>query len=151
MYINGIDEKDNQIINLLRENSKMTTTEIGKRVNLSRTAVKNRITELERKGIIKGYSIRICTDSLPQMMTFITTIETEPNSFDKVAEYLKNNPYVVTLCQVSGECSLEAICVAESIEEMRYFAKKLRNENIGLRRLSAVNVWEVMKGSVLPY
>ena len=40
MKINGIDEKDNQIINLLLEDSRMSYSDIGDRIGLSRTAVK---------------------------------------------------------------------------------------------------------------
>ena len=59
MKINGIDEKDNQIINLLLEDSRMSYSDIGDRIGMSRTAVKKRISELEKSGLIKGYSMVI--------------------------------------------------------------------------------------------
>ena len=149
MKINGIDEKDNQIINLLLEDSRMSYSDIGGKIGMSRTAVKKRISELERSGLIKGYTVILDPQSSPSMMTFITTIETEPNAFDEVAEVLKNEKCVVTLCQISGDSAMHAVCVAESIEEMRGFAKKIRTTCPGLKRLQACNVWEVMKGSVL--
>ena len=149
MKINGIDEKDNQIINLLLEDSRMSYSDIGDRIGMSRTAVKKRISELEKSGLIKGYTVVLDPQSSPSMMTFITTIETEPNAFNEVAEVLKNEKCVVTLCQISGDSAMHAVCVAESIEEMRSFAKKIRTNCPGLKRLQACNVWEVMKGSVL--
>lgn len=149
MKINGIDEKDNQIINLLLEDSRMSYSDIGDRIGLSRTAVKNRISELEKSGLIKGYTVVLDPQSSPQMMTFITTIETDPNAFDEVADVLKNEKCVITLCQISGDSAMHAVCVAESIDEMRAFAKKIRNTCPGLRKFHACNVWDVMKGSVL--
>lgn len=149
MKINGIDEKDNQIINLLLEDSRMSYSDIGDRIGLSRTAVKKRISELEKSGLIKGYTVVLDPQSSPQMMTFITTIETDPNAFDEVADVLKNEKCVITLCQISGDSAMHAVCVAESIDEMRAFAKKIRNTCPGLRKFHACNVWDVMKGSVL--
>lgn len=149
MKINGIDEKDNQIINLLLKDCRMSYSDIGDKVGLSRTAVKKRISDLEASGLIKGYTVILDPQKSPEMMTFITTIETDPNAFDEVANVLKNEKCVITLCQVSGDSSMHAVCVAENIEEMRNFAKKIRNTCPGLRKFHASNVWEVMKGSVL--
>ena len=150
MRINGLDEKNNLILELLRQNARMSNTEIGEKIGLSRTAVKNRIREMEESGIIKGYSAVIDPQSSPEMMTFITIVETVPHVFDTVASLLKNEPCVVTLCQLSGECRLHAVCVAESIPAMRDFAKRMRNSTPGLKSIGAYNVWEVLKGNVLP-
>ena len=85
----------------------------------------------------------------PETMIFITTIETDPNAFDGVASTLKNEKCVVTLCQISGDSAMHAVCMADSVEEMRAFAKRIRNTCPGLKKFHACNVWETMKGSVL--
>ena len=55
--IKGIDETDNKIIELLTDNARMSYSEIGERLSISRTAVKNRIDALEKSGVIKGYTV----------------------------------------------------------------------------------------------
>ncbi len=97
MEINGLDVKDNQIVALLQQNARLTCSEIGEKVGLSRTAVKNRMTALEKFGIIKGYTAIVDPHSSPEMMTFISTVETEPGAYDQVAELLKGEKCVVTL------------------------------------------------------
>ncbi|NJE55577.1 Lrp/AsnC family transcriptional regulator [Thermococcus sp. 21S9] len=52
----GIDEKDREILRILRSNGRITLTELGKRVNLSPASVKSRLEKLERLGAVKGYS-----------------------------------------------------------------------------------------------
>ena len=47
MWIKSLDGIDNKILNLLLDNGRMSYSEIGDIVGLSRTAVKNRIIELE--------------------------------------------------------------------------------------------------------
>ena len=46
MWIKGIDGIDNKIINLLLEDGRMSYSEIAEKVDLTRTAVKNRISAL---------------------------------------------------------------------------------------------------------
>jgi DNA-binding Lrp family transcriptional regulator len=55
MEISGLDDIDNRIIELLRENARISYSEIGNAVGKSRVAVKTRIDQLEKKGIIRGY------------------------------------------------------------------------------------------------
>ncbi|MDD7278439.1 MAG: Lrp/AsnC family transcriptional regulator [Oscillospiraceae bacterium] len=149
MHIDSLDAIDNQIINLLLDDARMGYSEIGEKVGLSRTAVKTRIASMERQGIIKGYKAIIDPQAAPETMIFITTIETDPNAFDGVASTLKNEKCVVTLCQISGDSAMHAVCMADSVEEMRAFAKRIRNTCPGLKKFHACNVWETMKGSVL--
>jgi DNA-binding Lrp family transcriptional regulator len=150
MRINGIDEKDNEIVNLLLQDSRMSYSEIGERIGMTHTSVRKRIANLEKNGIIKGYSIIVDPQMAPRAMTFIATVETEPAAYDEITEILRREDVVVTLCQIAGDCCLHAICVADSLQEMRDFAKRMRNAHVGLKRFSANTVLEVMKGNVLP-
>ena len=71
MHINGIDEKDNEIVNLLLKDARMSYSDMGETIGLSRTAIKNRVAALEKKGIIAGYRAIIHPQESPEMMTFI--------------------------------------------------------------------------------
>jgi|TARA_R110000850_G_scaffold109659_1_gene222753 Lrp/AsnC family leucine-responsive transcriptional regulator len=51
----AIDSLDKKLLKLLQENSKQTTKELSLHLNLSVTAVYERIKKLEKAGIIKGY------------------------------------------------------------------------------------------------
>ena len=51
MQINGIDEKDNRIINLLLKDGRMSYSDIGEQESLSFTGVKNQMTPLHLQGI----------------------------------------------------------------------------------------------------
>ena len=52
MAISGLDDVDNRIIELLRQNARLSYSDIGKAVRKSRVAVKTRIEQLEKNGII---------------------------------------------------------------------------------------------------
>ncbi len=55
--INMLDEKDFQILEVLKQNSKFTTQQIAKKINIPITTIHNRIKKLEKLSIIKGYTV----------------------------------------------------------------------------------------------
>lgn len=150
MHINGLDEIDNQIVNLLIEDARLTYSEIGEKVGLSRVAVKNRVSALEERCIIKGYHADVDPLEAPKMMTFVAVIKTRADSYDLISDALEQEACVITLCKMSGDNILHAICVADSMAEMNKFAWKVRNKYEGLLSFSAQMVWEIKKGCVLP-
>ena len=54
MYLNGLDEIDQKIVQLLIKNARFSYSDIGKEVRISRVAVKARIQALEKKGLLKN-------------------------------------------------------------------------------------------------
>ena len=56
MYLNGLDELDQKIIQLLIENARISYSDIGEKIGISRVAVKARIQSLEKKGVIEEYT-----------------------------------------------------------------------------------------------
>ena len=54
MFLNGLDQLDQKIVELLIGNARMSYSEIGDQVGISRVAVKSRIQALEERGIIEG-------------------------------------------------------------------------------------------------
>lgn len=150
MYISGIDQKDNEIINLLLEDGRMSYSDIGKRVGLSRTAVKNRIAVLEEKHIIEGYKVVINPQESPEMMTFLVNTETSPEAFDAVKERFAKAAETVTLIQTTGKCHLTAICVSTDMKSMRSFVNDMYKAVDGISYINASAVMDVIKGSVIP-
>ena len=49
MHFLGLDEQDNAILNLIKDNARMSYSEIGERIGLSRPAVKNRMDAMQQK------------------------------------------------------------------------------------------------------
>ncbi len=55
MHIEGLDELDNKILETIRNDARLSYSDIGEKVGVSRVCVKNRMAALEQRGIIKGY------------------------------------------------------------------------------------------------
>lgn len=119
MQSDGLDPKDIEIIELLKNNARLTYSEIGEKVGLSRTAIKNRVSAMEKAGIIKGYHASIESFASPTMMSFVVNLETKPEHFDEAKAYFQQAEETKTLIQTSGRCHLLAICVASDVPAMR--------------------------------
>lgn len=59
MKDNKLDETDVKIINALRDNSRISMTDLGKKVFLTSQAVRNRVNRLQDLGIVERYTINI--------------------------------------------------------------------------------------------
>ena len=150
MWIKGIDGIDNQIINLLLDDARMSYSEIAQIVGLTRTSVKNRITALEEQGIISGYRAVVNPQKAPEMMTFVMNVETRPEHFEEAKKKLIEAKQTVTIIETTGNCHLVLICVASNVEEMRYFVNRIYKEIDGISSINAHSVLDVLKGSVIP-
>lgn len=150
MQIHGIDETDNRIVQLLLKDGRMSYSDIGEKVGLSRTAVKTRIAALERSGIIKGYKAIIDPQSAPEMMTFVMNIETKAENFDECKQIFCDAEETVTIVQTTGNCHLVAICLSPDVKTMRTFVNNIYRRVPGILSINAHSVLDVVKGSIIP-
>ena len=56
MFLDGLDELDQKIVKLLIQNARMSYSDIGEKIGISRVAVRSRVQALEQKGIIEEYT-----------------------------------------------------------------------------------------------
>lgn len=80
--IGQLDETDLKILNLLKENAKLGTKEIGSKVGLTVTPTFERIRRMEKKGIISGYSARIDPKALGKQLMVFCQVSLKTHSTD---------------------------------------------------------------------
>ena len=118
MFLDGLDQLDQQILQLLIRNARMSYSEIGQQVGISRVAVKARIQALERRGVIEEYTTVINPQKISGAVSCYFEIETTPESLMEVARRLKENETVTQIYRVTGKSKLHVHGVASSNEEM---------------------------------
>jgi len=75
-----MNEKDSEILSILRENAVTPKAEIARRVGLAPSVVADRIRRLEESGVIKGYETRLDPKAMGlPLLTFIFVSELKPN------------------------------------------------------------------------
>lgn len=149
MQSDELDPRDVEILELLKNNARLTYSQLGERVGLSRTAVKNRISAMEKAGIIRGYHARIEPFASPAMMSFIVTLETKPEHFAEAKAYFQRAEETKTLIQTSGRCQMIAICAAKDVPAMRSWINAVYRDVRGIVSINAHSVLDVAKGSII--
>lgn len=129
---NQLDDVDKLIIYRLMEDARNTTApEIANEVNVSPGTIRNRIKQLEKNGIIKGYHADINFSNVGKRLINIfkcsSPIKKHPNLGKKALQI----PGVINVRKImSGEENLYVKAVAESIEEITEIANEL--EDLGI-------------------
>lgn len=118
MFLDGLDELDQKIVQLLIKNARMSYSEIGQQIGISRVAVKMRVQALEDKGIIEEYTTIINPQKISGAVSCYFEIETKPEALMEAAEVLKKNDTITQIYRVTGKSRLHVHAVASSHEEM---------------------------------
>ena len=150
MNVSNLDTKDRAIIAQLKKDARMSYSDIGQAVGLSRTAVKNRMQALESSGVITGYGVRLNIPDAGEKWAFVVNVETKAENFQDAYQVLSSSPHVVTLIQTTGNCHFLAICTANDAREIRDFVRELYNTVPGILSINQHKILDVIKGRLLP-
>jgi len=111
-----MDEIDRQLLALLRINARTPVATLAKKLQIARGTVQNRMSKLEREGVIAGYSVRLKPEVDEHRIAALMTIAVEGNNADKVLRTLRGDPAVQTLHTTNGRWDIVAELRADSLE-----------------------------------
>ena len=116
-----LDDYNWRILEELQRNARITTVEIGKRINLSAPAVSERIRKLEEEGYIRGYRTVVDFDKLGLSVPVFIQFKGTRISHGEMLKLVDTMPEVVEWYGVTGtHCSLLKIVVptTKKLEEV---------------------------------
>lgn len=125
MFLEGLDALDQKIVRLLIENARISYSDIGQEVGISRVAVKARIQALEQRGIIEEYTTIINPQKISGAVSCYFEIETLPDTLAEVTETLKENEAITQVYRVTGKNKLHVHAVAASSEEVEKLIREV--------------------------
>ncbi|MCP3966473.1 MAG: Lrp/AsnC family transcriptional regulator [Lentisphaerae bacterium] len=113
------------ILNLLRENARISAKEIGARVGVDEAKVEGIIKELEQSNIIKGYKAILNEGALDDNSTrALIEVKVTPQrdgGFDRAAKRICRFPEVTDCYLVSGDYDLRLEVTGSSLQEIASF------------------------------
>lgn len=111
--------KDDQpLLNLLRENSRRSVSEIAKKLGVSRTTVQQRMERLESTGVIQGYTIKLNPQLQQQQVSAYVMISLVARKSAEVTRQLQKHQQLDMLCTISGQYDLLARVTAPTTEAL---------------------------------
>jgi DNA-binding Lrp family transcriptional regulator len=121
MYKDKIDEK---IIEYLKEDSRESFVDIGKKLKLSESAVRRRVKQLVDNGTIKKFTLEIGEENTTSAIVLVSVDSATETS--KVSAKLAKLEGVKTVYEITGQYDITTIISASNISEINTSIDALR-------------------------
>jgi Lrp/AsnC family leucine-responsive transcriptional regulator len=97
------DERNVELLRLLRSNPRMSVAELARSVNMSAPAIRERMQRLEEAGVIIAYRLEIAPVALGYPIAAFVRIRPMPGKLSKIAEIAAHMPQVTECYRITGE------------------------------------------------
>jgi len=123
-------EKKEKLLALLRENARYSPAELAERTGLTAAEAADGIADLERQGVIRGYTVILNEDALAERpVKALIEVRVTPRrdgGFDQVAQRIAKFPEVSDVLLISGGFDLLLTVQGRTLQEVAGFvASKL--------------------------
>lgn len=121
-----MDITDVKILNHLKRNARVNASVIGRDVNMSVSAVIERIRKLERDGIILQYTVLLNNQKIGHEISSLVFIKADLSQSDRsILVDVFHIPNVVECCAVTGEHDFMLRIVTASVQETSRVVNKI--------------------------
>ena len=143
-----IDDTNLRILEILQENARTTTSEIGRRLGIAQSAVHERIRKMQERGLIEGFTTRLSTSHLGLKLTAFVLVRTlGHDDAVRVAAALTAIDEVQEVHHVAGEdCLLIKVRVEDNAALWELFKQRIRPID-GISGMRTTIVLETAKDS----
>jgi len=132
------------IIKILREDGRRPLLDIARELNVSETAVRKRVKNMEKQGIIKKYTLYADPKKIGFEIDALIGIDTKPELYLSMLEKLKKDERVLTMCSSSGDHMILIECWFKNTNELGLFVKELQ-KTAGIIKICPAIIIEKIK------
>lgn len=136
MNIEGLDKLDYAILDVIKDHARMSYSEIGERVGISRVAVKNRMDALEKNKIIRGYKTIVDETNTPEGVSFVLDMEVYPEKYQEVADVLIQDKFLRKVYTTTGDCRIHCLGFAPNHRTLESHVNHLYRITKGIKKWS---------------
>lgn len=136
-----INSQDQRLLLSLRQNARISVSDLARQMNLSRSTVQNRLARLEDTGVIRGYSVELGAEYAANQVEAHVSIKVYQKLTARTNRELGAISQVSQLYSVSGEYDLIAIVQAQSLEQLSVVLDEIGNLE-GVERTNSAVVLE---------
>ncbi|MDX1451349.1 MAG: Lrp/AsnC family transcriptional regulator [Oleiphilaceae bacterium] len=113
-----MDDKNQQLLQRLRLNAREPVSSLARALNLSRSAVHERLRRLQQQGVIKAFTVKLDASYESRLIAAQVMIQLAPQMTASVVRALEKLPQLRALYSVSGTFDLLAVIKAETTEKV---------------------------------
>jgi Lrp/AsnC family leucine-responsive transcriptional regulator len=105
------DARNVKLLRLLREDPRISISELARRVGMSPPATRERIQRLEEAGVIQSTRIDLDPKALGYPIAAFVRVRPMPGKLPKIAELARKMPQVVECHRITGEDWIRLVVV----------------------------------------
>ena len=121
-----MDAIDLRLVELLRDNARVSFAELARQVGLSAPAVHERVGKLESSGVIRGYRADVAPEPIGLGVTaLIGIVEESTANPDDVIEALRELPEIEACYFLAGPESFQLMARVGTIAELEQLVMRL--------------------------
>jgi len=121
-----MDSKDREIIRTLQSDGRMTNQDLADRVNLSPSPCLRRVRNLEKAGIIRGYSVDVDGRAYGLPVTVFVRVRLERHTEDVVTHFenrIRATDQVLECHVMTGRSDYLLKVVAKDLDDYEHFVR----------------------------
>lgn len=109
-----VDALDKKILDILKDNSRISFADLGRRINLSPSAVRERVQRMEDSGVIKKYGLQVDNRKLGFELEAFMLLKVFPGQLKHIIERIKDFPEVREAHRITGSQNLHLKVVTKN-------------------------------------
>ncbi|MBI5047215.1 Lrp/AsnC family transcriptional regulator [Candidatus Micrarchaeota archaeon] len=118
----SLDKTDVAILDVLRDNARLSTREISRKSGVPPATVYNRMKKMEEEKLIEGYTVLLNKAKLGKDTSAYILIRAKPGAdHSAIMKDLQSNPAVEDIGAVSGEFDIIVKVCTSGIKELDHF------------------------------
>lgn len=125
-----IDDEDSELLKFLSDNCTMNLVDLATKLRMSANGVKNRIKNLEKKGIIMGYKTKINYEKLGflHFRVFIHVNKFSNELYKKMKAFLNSKGNIESVSRYMGYADLDFRCYSQSLIELYNLISEIKDQ-----------------------
>lgn len=122
-----VDSLDLQIIDILKENSRYSYAEIGRKIALSPSSVRERVQKLEDVGIIESYTLEINPGLLGYGMEVFILLKIFDGKLNLILKEINGFKEVEYAHRITGPYNIHIKAILKDQQQLQNFVDTLIN------------------------
>jgi DNA-binding Lrp family transcriptional regulator len=121
----NMSDIDFRILYLLQQDSRLSYNKIASKLGISVGTAFNHVKSLEKRGILKGYTIILDSDKIGYGLTAIILLQTEGGHLPEVEKEIAKSGNVVAVYDITGDYDAALITKFNDRSSLSAFLKNL--------------------------
>ena len=140
-----IDETDTKILELLEEDARRPFTEIAHKLKVSESAVRKRITAMQREGVITKFTIKVDHGKLGLKTVAIVGLDVESGKMLEIAQQLCDLKELKCVATTSGDHMIMLEIWAKNGKELNNLISEKIGKISGVKQICPALILEKLK------